>query len=54
MVSGSVGNDSFEVVGQKAIISQIVQDELRGIINKVEGTRKVVEEKNAKEAEEKA
>jgi len=42
MFRGKLGEDSYELIGQKAIISDIIQDELRGLIYKVENTRKEV------------
>ena len=53
MFRGKIGVDSYELIGQKAIISDIIQDELLGLIHKVENTHKVVktnEVKNVKQS----
>jgi len=45
---GKIGTDTYELIGQKAIISDIIQDELRGLIQKVENTHKEVKTQEVK------
>lgn len=42
-----IKEDSYELIGQKAIVIDIVEEELEGLVSMVENTRQVIKEREA-------
>lgn len=44
LARGEIGKESFEAIGIKSVIADMVEDEFRMLMNRVENARRVVDE----------